>query len=394
MAVSWCWAFGQESSLILETQMEWEFENTGTASGQPSNTFTYTYVGSPPRFSWAQDDGFLASRFNLPVKSFVPAGWVTLAIYNDATYILNNRLVQVTGAVSNRGIYILIQNAAANTFSLFVDNIFKASFTMVNFNWHYVALQYNMSVNPWEGRVFVDGIAVTALFTDAQNAETQGIVVFQAISGGTRTNYFAQVAIYDSTADTAEVPRFVTRISPDTDSSDTGTWVPHSGAGAQVAVTANLWRTIVRISPLAKVWQTVVGRGNDVLWLASYALRKASQVGDQSATYQCFLPTDDDWGTESVKPLFASRCAGNGKQVVVIGYADEFIGKIVVVNESAISDCAIEDFYRISVHNFDLVVLHCILQLCLTESTPTIIPTLVTHSPTVFIQRKILNLIL
>lgn len=52
-------------------------------------------------------------------------------------------------------------------------------------------------------------------------------------------------------------------------------WVRHEmGFGesryrVQVAVTARLWKTIVRVSPLAKVWQTVVGRGNDVLWLAS-----------------------------------------------------------------------------------------------------------------------------
>lgn len=243
MAVSWCWAFGQESSAVLEGQMEWEFDNISAANGQPSNTFTYTYVGSPPRFSWAQGSGFNATHFTLPAKAFVPAGWVTFAIYNDGTtggaYLTNNRVVQVTGAITTRAIWIQVQNGGTSTFSLFVDNVFKASFTMVINNWHYVALQYNMGVNPWEGRVFVDGTAATALFTDPQNVETLGAVTFQAITSGTRTNYFAQAAIYNSTADTAELPRFVTRISPDTDSSDTGTWVPPSGAGAQVAVTAN-----------------------------------------------------------------------------------------------------------------------------------------------------------
>lgn len=92
----------------------------------------------------------------------------------------------------------------------------------------------------------------------------------------------------------------------------------------EVAVTARLWKTIVRISPLAKRWQTVVGRGNDVLWLASYALHKARQVGQDTANFQCFLPTEDDWGTECIK-LLRIRCSfQEGRSVIVIGYVEEF----------------------------------------------------------------------
>ena len=107
-------------------------------------------------------------------------------------------------------------------------------------------------------------------------------------------------------------------------------WVRHEmGFGknryvVQVAVTARLWKTVVCISPLAKRWQTVVGRGNDVLWLASYALLKARQVGRNAAAFQCFLPTEDDWGAECIKPLRVERREENGKPVVVIGYAEEF----------------------------------------------------------------------
>lgn len=92
----------------------------------------------------------------------------------------------------------------------------------------------------------------------------------------------------------------------------------------EVAVTAQLWKTIVRISPLAKRWQTVVGRGNDVLWLASYALHKACQVGQDTANFQCFLPTEDDWGTECIKLLRVQCSIQEGRSVVVIGYVEEF----------------------------------------------------------------------
>ena len=107
-------------------------------------------------------------------------------------------------------------------------------------------------------------------------------------------------------------------------------WVRHemgfgtSRYSVQVAVTARLWKTIVRISPLAKVWQTVVGRGNDVLWLAAYAMHRARQVGGDTANFQCFLPTEDDWGSECVKPLRVEAREENGKPRIVIGYVEEF----------------------------------------------------------------------
>ena len=106
-------------------------------------------------------------------------------------------------------------------------------------------------------------------------------------------------------------------------------WVRHEmGFGenryrVEVAVTARLWKTIVCVSPLAKVWQTVVGRGNDVLWLASYTLHKARQVGLEAATFECFLPTEDDFGTECIKQLRAMRSTQDGRPRIVIGYEDE-----------------------------------------------------------------------
>ena len=92
----------------------------------------------------------------------------------------------------------------------------------------------------------------------------------------------------------------------------------------QVAVTAQLWKSIVTIAPMAKVWQTVTGRGNDVLWLAAYAMQKAKRYGAESARFQCFLPTDDDWGTQAIKPLYVREGEENGKPHIVIGYVEDF----------------------------------------------------------------------
>lgn len=107
-------------------------------------------------------------------------------------------------------------------------------------------------------------------------------------------------------------------------------WVVHEmGFGTnrycvKVAVTARLWKTIVRVSPLAKRWQTVVGRGNDTLWLGAYALQRAQQVTRDRANFQCFLPTDDDWGSECIQQLHIERREEKGKRVVVIGFTEEF----------------------------------------------------------------------
>ncbi len=108
-------------------------------------------------------------------------------------------------------------------------------------------------------------------------------------------------------------------------------WVHHEmGFGPNrycvpVALTARLWKVIVRISPLAKRWQTVVSRGNDVLWLSAYALQRAQQIHRDAANFQCFLPTDDDWGIECIKPLRVERRQEKGKRVVVIGFREEFV---------------------------------------------------------------------
>jgi len=239
MAVSWSWAFGQESAVILDTQMGWNWETTSPTFSAPSNTFTYTYPGSPARFSWTQDDQTGQNTFTAPTGAFSPAGWLTLAVYVDSGYTDSRTLMDVRGAGTDRSIRIDMTNSATETFSLYVDNVFKASFTMTVSDWHYVALQYDMSTATWSGRVFVDGVAATALFTDSATAETDGSYIFEGIGVGSRTTYFAQMIVYNSTADAGEAPRFVTRISPDTDGAGNGTWVPPSGAGAQVAVTAN-----------------------------------------------------------------------------------------------------------------------------------------------------------
>ncbi len=232
MAVKWSWAFGQETATLLNTDMDWQM-TSGLGSYVPDNAFTYTYAGSPGRYSLKVNGG---ADFFLPVQSFSTSGWITMAAYNDApSWQQNTFFLQVFGG-NGRYIAVYMSSAASNTFALYVDSTLKATFSLPIGNWYYWALQYDMSASPWSGRVFVDGVAVTAAFTDVQVAQTTGSYHCEGFSGGS-TTYFAQYIVYDDVADAGEVPKFVTRINPDTDSSEVGTWTPSAGA-TNVGVTA------------------------------------------------------------------------------------------------------------------------------------------------------------
>ncbi len=222
MALHWCWAFGQESSALLQSDMGWIWGSTSTGQGQPSTTFTYTYPGSPTRYSWSQDDGGF-NNFVLPSEAFVPQGWVTTAIYAAST-LRSSNIIAVRGNSSGSQIYLRANGA--DSVLLYVDNTFKEAFTIPLNNWVYLALQYDMSGATWEGRAWVDGTAATANYTDPKSAETTGTINSTGFVNGTRNAYFAQWAVYDDVTDSGQTPYYCTRIAPDSDTSTVGSWTP------------------------------------------------------------------------------------------------------------------------------------------------------------------------
>ena len=232
MAVHWSWPWGQESSLELETNMGWDFQSTSSSNGQPDSTTVYTYPGSPTRFSWAQDDALFNNSFTLPTEAWVPAGWLCVPFYANGTLNSNTFIFEVKGGSSGRT--IAIRHASGGTGQLYVDSNFKANFAGLTINnWHFLALQYDMTADPWSGRVYLNGVAATAQFTDAQNPETAGNYTFFAFTGGTRATYYGGIIVYNSTSDSGETPLFVTRLAPNDDGTGAGgtvgTWVPSSG---------------------------------------------------------------------------------------------------------------------------------------------------------------------
>jgi len=95
------------------------------------------------------------------------------------------------------------------------------------------------------------------------------------------------------------------------------------GYRVQVALSARLWRSVAAIPALARTWQTFRVRGGELLWVASYALRKARRLGLEASDFQAFLPTEGD--EEDIKMLRVVCSAGEDRKLVVtVGFADEF----------------------------------------------------------------------
>lgn len=226
----------------MQGEMQWAFSSTNSAVAQPSNLETYTYAGSPTRYSMTIDEGgFPSGNFTLPTDIFEPSGWIAMAVYSDGAWISGRQTLMVRGGASGRFISIETKSGASNLFRLVVDNTEKATFTVLPNDWQYLALKYDMSTDPWSGRAYLNGVAVTNSFTQAQPAESAGSYSTYGSTTGIRAMYVAQYIIYDDLADAGEVPLFVTRIAPNADTSEAplGGWVASSGGDNYVDTAAD-----------------------------------------------------------------------------------------------------------------------------------------------------------
>ena len=224
MAISWSWAFNNESGVDLE-DMGWVLESTWSGRGQPSTTFTYTYAGSPTRYSWKQDNNSGGNEISPPLVTFQPQGWVTYAVYYDSASIgFYARLFEILG----NGASTYLFHGGSGVISLYVKNTFKATFNdpLLTNQWNYIAVKYDMTATTWTAQVYVNGVEQTTLQSQTgANVTTNGQVKFYGSSSVNGQNtYFAQIIQYDDPADAGETPYFVTRCDPLSDRATSGTW--------------------------------------------------------------------------------------------------------------------------------------------------------------------------
>ncbi len=226
MALSWCWAFGQESGADL-VAMGWAMQSTSTTVMEPRTTYQYTYAGSPTRYSWAMDQ---TTWFQPPDSAVGPEGWVAIAVYHDDIPQNGQYMIRIMGASSSR--ITGAQMLSSGALKIYVDSTFKATTAVIPWQgqWHYVAMSYKMTTATWIGQLWVDGVAQHTAAVDAGSIETDATVRVYGASNGDRTQYVGQLAIWDSFTDPGSVARYVTRADVGADVSETGTWAPSTGA--------------------------------------------------------------------------------------------------------------------------------------------------------------------
>jgi hypothetical protein len=228
MAYTWSWSWGSESAVLLQSDMGFEFSDTSVTTFEPRTTEQYKPTGAPTKYSMACD---LNDTIQLPlsVTNGMDQGVVSVAVKNTggASYVGYNAITVL--GVSGRDTYITFTGVGA--INLYVDNTFKGTSAVAYdwTEWRFLALHFDMSADPWKGRVTVDGVEAIPEFTDARAADTVGTVRFSGPVNADRVWYNGQIIVQDAYADAAP-PRFVTRISPDVDVSTVGTWVPTSGS--------------------------------------------------------------------------------------------------------------------------------------------------------------------
>ena len=251
MAVNWSWAWGSETALVLETSAGWDLSSTSAGNITPhvsGGAIEFSYVGSPTRYSLNMKG---TSWARTPLDIGAPQGWISGHFYlNNPAGFSQLQMLSVYSTSGSR--FIAAYSAVANTMKLYVDNVFKEQ-TVATFppqTWHHIALQYDMvgGIAPgltttWSGKIYVNGVAVTGTQTDTSSVSqvSSYFRITGTQSGGTiaQGTYWSGLVNYDDMADPGSTSRFVTRVSPTADVSESGSWSPASGGTAQTTELAS-----------------------------------------------------------------------------------------------------------------------------------------------------------
>ena len=264
MGVNWSWAWGSptgaETALVLETSAGWDFSTTSAGYVSPhisGGAIEFSYAGSPTRYTM-NFRGTASARTPLGIGA--PQGWLCGHFYlNNPGGFSALQILTVYSTSSSR--YISVNSAALNTLQLYVDNAF-AEHTTATFapqTWHHVALKYDMvggaapgATTTWSGQIYVNGVAVTLLQTDASSISqvSSYFRIGGASASGTlaQGTYWSGLVNYDDMADPGSTSRFVTRVSPTADVSEVGSWSPASGGTTQTTELASPLNTATTVT--------------------------------------------------------------------------------------------------------------------------------------------------
>lgn len=233
MAICWSWAFGPESDAEM-LDLGWEIWNSNV-SKDSSASRVYSYIGSPTRSSAVRSSG--TAQIRPPIESGVSwastnAGCVSVPIKRDGVSVASGAsdVIRVYDPASNRIISVRTVNGSPSL-SLYVDSVFQEATPALDLSvWKYVTLKWDMSTSTWKGQIFVDGVAATLEQTDARSIALNPYVDFGYAGSTSNPWCIGQIILWDAYADTAETPYFVTRVNPNADGTNVGTWTPSTGS--------------------------------------------------------------------------------------------------------------------------------------------------------------------
>ena len=296
MAIKWSWAFGAETALQLKNEMGWDMDSTDPNLMAPSQTFIYSYPGSPTtgpsaRYSMRTD---FDKNMIIPRSAWSNEGWVTIALYGNTNAVHpNGRVIEVYGSDAADSIWFQIETSGL--VSLYVDSTLVDTFTPagLGFNWNYWALRYTMSGSTWGATLFLNGVEILSGSKSGGGVQPEpgpnGVIQFQAPYNAQDANYFGQIICYDSLSDAGEKDHlFVTRVNPTVDTSTAGTWLPSVGSDDFAVLSASFDSSTETVNASA------VG-GNNVVVQADVTI--TTQIGTTPNTV--YGVTLHAWGSGS-----------------------------------------------------------------------------------------------
>ena len=265
MALYWSWAFGPETALQLDNEMGFDLTATSTGEINPTTTYTYTYPGSPTRYSLGIERG---DYLLTPTPVWIDAGWVCIPIYTEDQWAAStaNHLVSVQG--NNQQVSVYCSNSTTGELSLRFTgggtSTFIISGTYSVNDWHYIALKYDTSITSPTAEVWINGVqqlAATASWSGTANT-----------SGRYRSGGFSnlltppaavigQIVIYDTgslASGNPYDPIYCTRVNPTIDETGVGTFTPSTGVNNYAVLDAPFDSSIYTENTASNIGDRVV----------------------------------------------------------------------------------------------------------------------------------------
>tara|TARA_R110002124_G_scaffold89937_7_gene229778 strand:+ start:6758 stop:7819 length:1062 start_codon:yes stop_codon:yes gene_type:complete len=234
MAVKWSWPFGPETAEELET-IGWDAQYVSPVYTTSSTSPVYTYPGSPERYSL---NLYRDNIVKAPPSVVGASGWVAVAFYCSDTFdswYRDRHIISIKDE-NNKAIAIYCSVDDTQNVGLRVGDTDdpSGSFTVSQNDWHYVALQYDMTSSVWSARWYLDGAPMGSLTSDASEDPATEDQLTLSIAGMSNLNglktWYGQIVTWDDKlGDSGAVSRYATRVQLGKDTATAGSWSPSVG---------------------------------------------------------------------------------------------------------------------------------------------------------------------